>query len=111
MDGVAENLGRLSIEADAVAEAPTGQAGAAAASGTLRRPILDGMMAMAGMDAADMRAMQKQDLAVKFLRPFFGQLSLLAFEATYGMLATDLAACVDGLLKDLFEDGEAELAR
>jgi hypothetical protein len=111
VDGVAENLGRLSIEADAVAEAPTGQASAAPASGTLRRPILDDMIAMAGMDAADMRAMQKQDLAVKFLRPFFGQLSLLAFEATYGMLATDLAACVDGLLKDLFEDGEAELAR
>jgi hypothetical protein len=111
VDGMAENLGRLSVEADAVAEAPAAQAGAAPAGGVLRRPILDSMMASAGMDAADMRAMQKQDLAVKFLRPFFGQLSLLAFEAMYGMQATDVKACTDGLLKDLFDDGEAELAR
>jgi hypothetical protein len=110
VDGVAENLGRLSVEADAVADAPSAQAGATLGP-TLRRPILDGMLAAAGMDAADMRAMQKQDLAVKFLRPFFGQLSLLAFEATYGMLATDAEACMDGLLKDLFEDGEGEVGR
>jgi hypothetical protein len=102
VDSVAENLGRLSV-AD-VAEAPA-QPGAGPTGGK-RRPILDGMLAAAAMDAADMRAMQKQDLAVKLLRPFFGQLSLLAFEATYGMLATDLQACVDGLLKDLFDDGE-----
>jgi hypothetical protein len=111
VDSVAENLGRLSVEADAVADAPSAQPGAGPTGGKLRRPILDGMLATVAMDAADMRAMQKQDLAVKLLRPFFGQLSLLAFEATYGMLATDLQACMDGLLKDLFEDGDGELAR
>jgi hypothetical protein len=67
-----------------------------------RRPVLDSMLE--ALDMADLRAMQKQDLAARVLRPFFGQLSLLCYEATYDMIEPDLQFCVDGLLKDLFED-------
>jgi hypothetical protein len=38
------------------------------------------------------------------LRPFFGQLSILAFESTYSLGVVDREACVDDLIADLFND-------
>ena len=47
---------------------------------------------------------RKDELVAKVLRPFFGQLSIYAFESTYSMGAPDYVACRAGLLKDLFDE-------
>lgn len=47
---------------------------------------------------------RKDELVGKVLRPFFGQLSIFAFESTYSMGAPDLEACKRGLLADLFDE-------
>ncbi|KAK8124747.1 protein dopey [Apiospora kogelbergensis] len=47
---------------------------------------------------------RKEELVAKILRPFFGQLSIFAFESTYAMGALDEEVAVDGLLKDLFDE-------
>ena len=46
----------------------------------------------------------KGEFVSKILRPFFAQLSIHAFEATYSMAAPDWKACEEMLLKDLFDD-------
>jgi len=47
---------------------------------------------------------RKDELVGKLLRPFFGQLSIFAFESTYSMGAPDWEACRKGLLADLFDE-------
>lgn len=47
---------------------------------------------------------RKDELVGKVLRPFFGQLSIFAFESTYSMGAPDWEACRKGLLADLFDE-------
>ncbi|RDW78114.1 hypothetical protein BP5796_05966 [Coleophoma crateriformis] len=47
---------------------------------------------------------RKDELVGKILRPFFGQLSIFAFESTYAMGVPNLEACRAGLLKDLFDE-------
>jgi hypothetical protein len=47
---------------------------------------------------------RKDELVAKILRPFFGQLSIFSFESTYAMGQLDWAGCVQGLLKDLFDE-------
>ncbi|EFX05330.1 cellular morphogenesis regulator [Grosmannia clavigera kw1407] len=66
-----------------------------------RRPLL----AAVGAGLSDDVSLERKDeLVSKVLRPFFSQLSIYAFEATYAMGPVDLQACVDGVLKDLFDD-------
>jgi len=72
-----------------------------------RRPILDGMIKALRMEGVHVEGLGKQELAVRVLRPFLGQLGIVAFEATYGMLEIDLEACLDSLLEDLCEEGAA----
>lgn len=48
---------------------------------------------------------RKDELVAKVLRPFFGQLSIWAFESTYSMGVVDLEGCRRGLLGDLFDEG------
>ncbi|KAI6780146.1 Protein dopey-like protein [Emericellopsis cladophorae] len=69
------------------------------ASSSHRRPLL-------GPGGIDDNALieRRDDLVSKILRPFFGQLSIFAFESTYAMGTLDREACVQGLLKDLFDD-------
>ncbi|KAG9257088.1 Dopey, N-terminal-domain-containing protein [Emericellopsis atlantica] len=69
------------------------------ASSSHRRPLL-------GPGVIDDNALieRRDDLVSKILRPFFGQLSIFAFESTYAMGTLDREACVQGLLKDLFDD-------
>ncbi|KAK8114943.1 hypothetical protein PG999_007012 [Apiospora kogelbergensis] len=65
-----------------------------------RRPLLgtaDGISDELSVD-------RKEELVAKILRPFFGQLSIFAFESTYAMGALDEEVAVDGLLKDLFDE-------
>lgn len=48
---------------------------------------------------------RKDELVAKVLRPFFGQLSIWAFESTYSMGSVDLEGCRGSLLADLFDEG------
>ncbi|KFG87437.1 hypothetical protein MANI_001759 [Metarhizium anisopliae] len=70
-----------------------------AASGPHRRPLLG-----PGGINDDVSLERKDELVAKILRPFFGQLSIYAFESTYAMGALDREACIEGLLKDLFDE-------
>lgn len=47
---------------------------------------------------------RRDELIVKILRPFFGQLSIYAYESTYAMGTLDVEACIESLLKDLFDE-------
>jgi hypothetical protein len=47
---------------------------------------------------------RRDELVAKILRPFFGQLSIFAFESTYAMAPVDLEGCVQSLLRDLFDE-------
>ncbi|RCI15549.1 hypothetical protein L249_3612 [Ophiocordyceps polyrhachis-furcata BCC 54312] len=51
----------------------------------------------------------KEDLVTRVLRPFFGQLSIFAFESTYAMGVVDREACVRGLLRDVFDERTVSL--
>jgi hypothetical protein len=46
----------------------------------------------------------KPEIVMNVLRPWFSQLSIQAFETTYGMLQVDWIACEDAVLRDLFDD-------
>ncbi|KAF2086304.1 hypothetical protein K490DRAFT_66856 [Saccharata proteae CBS 121410] len=113
VDEVAEVLTHASASADdttAVSSAAqgTGQFSQADDQGdTKRKGLLDSVLASAeGVgDSADVKAMAKSDLVYRVLRPFLGQLSIVAFEEVYGMRAIDEEGVVDSLLGDLFDEG------
>ncbi|KAI5866972.1 putative regulator of reproduction dopa [Durotheca rogersii] len=65
-----------------------------------RKPLLGGPGGIDDELAADRR----DELVRKVLRPFFGQLSIHAFESTYAMGALDAETCVADLLRDLFDE-------
>ncbi|KAL6924701.1 hypothetical protein FSST1_001975 [Fusarium sambucinum] len=67
--------------------------------GSSRRPLLG----LGGIND-DVSLERKDELVAKVLRPFFGQLSIFAFESTYAMGRVDRKACVSSLLKDLFDE-------
>ncbi len=50
------------------------------------------------------RMADQDEILDKILQPFFGQLSIHAFESTYSLGKVDLRACMDDLLADLFND-------
>ncbi|KAF4460521.1 hypothetical protein FALBO_12692 [Fusarium albosuccineum] len=69
------------------------------ASGSSRRPLLG-----PGGINDDVSLERKDELVAKVLRPFFGQLSIFAFESTYAMGRLDRETCISSLLKDLFDE-------
>lgn len=69
------------------------------AQGTNKRPLLG-----AGRIRDDVNTDKREDLIAKILRPFFGQLSIFAYESTYAMGPLDWQSCTLGLLKDLFDE-------
>jgi hypothetical protein len=74
---------------------------------SLRRPFLASLIQTLEEDEhADIGSMAKGELAMRVLRPFFGQLSIMAFESTYCMADVDFEALVSGVVNDLFEEGE-----
>lgn len=106
VDELADKIG-IAAAAAAAASPPMASheeaAAAAAATGTgLRRPLLLGPSGGAGNDAAVTE--RRDELVAKVLRPFFGQLSIFAFETTYAMGALDGDACVRDLLGDVFDE-------
>ncbi|KAH8704781.1 cellular morphogenesis regulator dopa [Talaromyces proteolyticus] len=50
------------------------------------------------------RETAKDEIVDRILKPFFGHLSIQAFESTYGMGVPDLEACTEDLLADLFNE-------
>ena len=68
-------------------------------TGSQRRPLLG-----PGGISDDVSLDRRDELVAKILRPFFGQLSIYAFEATYAMAPLDWEGCVQGLVKDLFDE-------
>ncbi|KAG5926408.1 hypothetical protein E4U42_003355 [Claviceps africana] len=96
VDDISEQLG--SAPGDATLQPDT--EALVAASGSRRRPLLGGQ---GGVD--DQVGLERRDeLVAKVLRPFFGQLSIFAFESTYAMGTVDRGACIDALLGDLFDE-------
>ncbi|KAI0136466.1 Dopey, N-terminal-domain-containing protein [Xylariales sp. AK1849] len=97
LDELSEELGNSSLANNSALQ--TESAAMMAASGSHRRPLLgpggisDGLV----MD-------RKDELVAKILRPFFGQLSIFAFESTYAMGAVDEDVAVASLLRDLFDE-------
>lgn len=74
---------------------------ALATGSAFKRPLLG---AAAGGLSDEVSLERKDELVSKVLRPFFSQLSIYAFESTYTMAPVDTEGCVDGVLKDLFDE-------
>lgn len=68
-------------------------------TGAQRRPLLG-----PGGISDDVSLDRRDELVAKILKPFFAQLSIYAFEATYAMAPVDWEGCVQGLVKDLFDE-------
>ncbi|KAL2154331.1 hypothetical protein VTH82DRAFT_3007 [Thermothelomyces myriococcoides] len=69
-------------------------------SAGLRRPLLG----TPGGISDEVSLERKDELVAKVLRPFFGQLSIYAFESTYAMTPVDWEGCEMLLVKDLFDE-------
>ncbi|KAK7924866.1 protein dopey [Apiospora marii] len=102
VDELSEELGSHISSASAAAQLTTDAA--PVTSGTKqhhrRRPLLGTV----GGISDELTVDRKEELVAKILRPFFGQLSIFAFESTYAMGALDEEVAVDGVLKDLFDE-------
>lgn len=83
------------------AHAPVAAASSSPSSLPRRRPLLGpGGLAGDGLGSIDGR----EELVAKVLRPFFGQLTIYAFESVYALGPLDREACVESLLRDLFDE-------
>ncbi|KAF6810329.1 cellular morphogenesis regulator [Colletotrichum sojae] len=94
VDELAEELGTMGVSSS-----QSNPAAHLAASSSHRRPLLG-----PGGINDDVIIDRKDELVGKILRPFFGQLSIFAFESTYAMAPLDREFCIQGLLKDLFDE-------
>ncbi len=95
VDELSEELGSAAIGSALQTESGAHMATA----GSKRRPLLGpgGIHDEVSLDRRD-------ELVGKVLRPFFGQLSIFAFESTYAMTAVDFERCIQGLLRDIFDE-------
>lgn len=95
VDELSEELGSTRMGPSPLTEGTT----FLAAQGSGKRPLLG-----PGGIKDDVNVEGREDLISKILMPFFGQLSIFAFESTYAMGPLDQETCVQGLLKDLFDE-------
>ncbi|KAI1172461.1 putative regulator of reproduction dopa [Nemania sp. FL0916] len=96
VDELSEELGNTAINVGLHAE----NAAVIASDGLgQRRPLLG-----PGGINDELAVDRRDELIAKILRPFFGQLSIHAYESTYAMSALDVESCVSSLLKDLFDE-------
>ena len=97
VDELSEELGSTAASTlhtgDANGQLPT------SSNSKSRRPLLG-----AGGIGDDVVVERKDELVAKILRPFFGQLSIYAFETTYALSTLDRDVCVQGVLKDIFDE-------
>ncbi|OLN88802.1 Protein dopey [Colletotrichum chlorophyti] len=95
VDELSEELGIMGVSSSQ----GSNPAAHLAASSSHRRPLLG----LGGIND-DVSIDRKDELVGKILRPFFGQLSIFAFESTYAMAPLDREFCIQGLLRDLFDE-------
>ena len=95
VDELSEELGSVSLGSGPQTES----AAQMAASSIYKRPLLG-----PGGISDDVSLERRDELIAKVLRPFFGQLSIFAFESTYAMGSVDRETCIQGLLRDIFDD-------
>jgi hypothetical protein len=95
VDELSEELGSVSLGSALQTES----AAQMATSSVYRRPLLG-----TGGISDDVSLERRDELIAKVLRPFFGQLSIFAFESTYAMTSLDKENCIEGLLRDLFDE-------
>lgn len=95
VDELSEDLGQVTVDLALQNES----AAHLAASSSHRRPLLG-----PGGVNDDVLIDRKDELVAKILRPFFGQISIFAFESTYAMAPVDREFCIRGLLKDIFDE-------
>ncbi|KAI1394141.1 putative regulator of reproduction dopa [Hypoxylon trugodes] len=98
-DELGNNIITPHVESTAAAAAIAAQA--TEGSTPLRKPLLG--RHVGGIDD-ELTVDRRDELVAKILRPFFGQLSIYAFESTYAMGTLDVETCVEGLLADLFDE-------
>ncbi|KFA53049.1 hypothetical protein S40293_05311 [Stachybotrys chartarum IBT 40293] len=95
VDELAEELGSVASQSIPQAEAVAHLV----AGGSQRRPLLGN-----GGISDEVSLDRRDELVGKVLRPFFGQLSIFAFESTYAMGLPDRNICIQGLLQDVFDE-------
>jgi len=100
-DEAAEALGNVTTEVRAPIAGPQQHTGTTEKRVSFLEPLLAGLD---DVEASEVKLLPRGDLATRVLQPFLGQLSILAFEATYEMLETDTDACEKALLNDIFEE-------
>ncbi|KAI1265986.1 putative regulator of reproduction dopa [Xylariaceae sp. FL1019] len=97
-DELSEELGSQTVTSALPTESAAAMALASGGSGQ-RRPLLG-----PGGINDELVVDRREELIAKILRPFFGQLSIYAFESTYAMGAVDIEGCVKNLLMDVFDE-------
>ncbi|MBE7181951.1 MAG: hypothetical protein INR71_12235, partial [Terriglobus roseus] len=104
VDEIAEAMGAATPGGEEQSlSAATGSAAGGPGGEGLRAPFLEPLLAASGLD---LRNLRREEVVSRVVRPFFGQLSISAFEATYGMQVPDVEACRRNLLADLFDEGD-----
>lgn len=103
-DEVAEALGSVSVSSSISIDShtQTSHIETSGDGGEIRSLRLDPMLRAVEEDGRTLPELPKQVVAARVLRPFFGQLSMLAFEGVYGMGGVDKEGCERSLLRDLF---------
>ena len=100
-DEIAEALGNTTLEMRTSVGISHQESSETNKRRSFLEPLLDGLD---DVEASEVKLLPRRDLATRVLQPFFGQLSISTFEATYSMLEADVAGCGTALLKDIFEE-------
>ena len=95
IDELSEELGSATLATATQVE----QSAIQAANSSSRKPLIG-----PGGVSDEGNWERKDELVGKVLRPFFSQLSIVAFESTYSMSVPDWEACRASLLKDIFDE-------
>ncbi|GAB7344767.1 hypothetical protein MBLNU457_3235t1 [Dothideomycetes sp. NU457] len=67
--------------------------------------LINPFLHSSNLDGADLKAMARDDFIKTTLQPFFAQLSMYAYENTYGLGVANIEACRRDLLEDLLDEG------
>ena len=103
VDEIAEGLGALGRYQDTPS---TQRQYPDAEIGGLRSSFLAPLLAEVE-EEVDIKSISKQELTSKVLRPYLGQLSILAFESTYALVEPDEEKVMDAMLEDIFEESSS----
>ena len=95
VDEISDELGSLGHMSSGIGLSAT----QASNMGGKRRMLLD------IDDDMDVKRVEKPEMVAKVLRPWFGHLSIAAFEGVYGMGSPDLDHCEKRALRDICDNG------